>query len=135
MIYYLLVVYSSFFMTVPLEMIALGKMFLWDNCYLKIILTETWFSDEKKHQFESSDLNQNGYKSSVSNQKSRIGSGAALVCRSDINMRRMSVGVKQSLNTEYGNLVLKTLRFTALVFIDPRHWRQQTSLKWTFVSF
>lgn len=83
------------------------------------ILTETWFSDEKQHQFESSDLNQNGYKISVSNRKNRIGGGVALVCRSDINMRRISIGVKQSFEYGVWQLIFKNITIHCVGIYRP----------------
>ena len=44
------------------------------------VLTETWYSDEKQHKFETSDLNQNGYKLSVAKRKNKLGGGIALTC-------------------------------------------------------
>ena len=36
------------------------------------LLTETWFSDYKQHQYETSDLNQNAYKISIENRKEKL---------------------------------------------------------------
>ena len=73
------------------------------------LLTETWFSDDKQHQFDTSDLNQNGYKISVANRKGRVGGGIALTCRSSVNMRKLSGGTTDSFEFGIWELVLKSI--------------------------
>ncbi|XP_060601863.1 uncharacterized protein LOC132755083 [Ruditapes philippinarum] len=73
------------------------------------ILTETWFSDHKQHQFETSDLNQYGYKLSVTNRPNRIGGGIALTHRTTSNSRRISNGVTRSFEFGIWQLILKNI--------------------------
>lgn len=56
------------------------------------LLTETWYSDDKQHQFETSDVNRFGYKLSVMNRKNRIGGEIALAYRNVINVTKVSSG-------------------------------------------
>ena len=73
------------------------------------ILTETWYSDEKQHQYETSDLNYFGYKLSVVYTKNRIGVEIALTYMNKINVTKRSGG--SSVSFEYGvwKLVFKNL--------------------------
>lgn len=73
------------------------------------LLTETWYTDEKQHQFETSDLNQNGYKLSVTNRKNQKGGGVAITCRNTINMRRVTNGTVRSFEYGIWKLVFKSL--------------------------
>lgn len=73
------------------------------------LLTETWYSDNKQHQYESSDLNQNGYKISVVNRKNRVGGGIAVTCRSGVKMRRLSFGTSQTFEIGIWQLILKNI--------------------------
>jgi hypothetical protein len=83
------------------------------------ILTETWYSDEKQYQFETSDLNQNGYKISVSNRQNRIGGGVALTCRSGVNMRRLLSGAKSSFEYGVWQLIFKSITIHCVGIYRP----------------
>ena len=83
------------------------------------VLTETWYSDEKRYQFETSDLNQNGYKISVSNRQNRIGGGVALSCRSGVNMRRLLSGAKSSLEYGVWQLIFKSITIHCVGIYRP----------------
>ena len=71
------------------------------------LLTETWYSDEKQHQYETSDFNQHGYKISVANHKNKIGGGIALTCKTEIKIRKMDHGTKQSFEFGIWKLIFK----------------------------
>ena len=73
------------------------------------LLTETWYSDEKQHHFETSDLNQNGYKMSVAIRRNKIGGGVALTCKSGVNMRKIVSGTTQSFEYGVWQLILKNI--------------------------
>ncbi|XP_060556715.1 uncharacterized protein LOC132717301 [Ruditapes philippinarum] len=73
------------------------------------LLTETWYSDEKQHQYETSDLNQHGYKISVANRKNKIGGGVALTCKTEIKMRKMEHWNKQSFEFGIWKLIFKSI--------------------------
>lgn len=73
------------------------------------LLTETWYSDEKQHQYESSDLNQNGYRISVANRQNRIGGGIALTYRTTANVRRLSADMSGSFEYGVWQLTLKNI--------------------------
>lgn len=71
------------------------------------LLTETWFSNDKQHQFKTCDLNQNGYKISVVNRQHKIGGGLAVTCRSNVKMHKISSGIKRSFEFGVWQLILK----------------------------
>lgn len=73
------------------------------------LLTETWYSDNKQHQYETSDLNQNGYSLSVTNRKNRIGGGIALAHRTNINIRKLSAGTRTSFEFGLWKMILKNI--------------------------
>lgn len=78
------------------------------------ILTETWYSDEKEHQYKTSDLNQNGYKISVANRQNRGGGGVALTCRSGVNSRKLLAGNKPTFEFGLWQLVFKNITINCI---------------------
>jgi len=83
------------------------------------LLTETWYSDEKPHQYESSDLNQNGYKISVANRKNRIGGGIDLTYRNGITMRNISCGSTSSFEFGIWQLIFKSITMHVIGIYRP----------------
>jgi len=83
------------------------------------ILTETWYSDEKQHQYETSDLNNFGYKLGVVNRQNRIGGGIALTYTNKINVTQLSGG--SSVSFEYGiwKLVFKNICIQVIGIYRP----------------
>jgi len=73
------------------------------------ILTETWHSDEKQHQYETSDLNHFGYKLSVVNRQNRIGGGIVLTYTNKINVTKLSCGSTVSFENGIWKLVFTNI--------------------------
>ncbi len=71
------------------------------------VFTETWFSDEKLHQIDTSDLNQNGYTMSTVNRSNRTGGGVALTCRTGVTVRDGALELKGSQSMGDGRILLK----------------------------
>ena len=83
------------------------------------LLTETWYSDDKQHQFETCDLNQNGYKISVANRKNRIGGGIALTYRTGVNMRKITSGMSRCFEYGIWKLIFKNITLNILGIYRP----------------
>ena len=99
------------------------------------ILTETWYSDEKQHQFETSDLNQNGYKISVCNRRNKIGGGVALSCRSEVNMRKLLSGIESSFEYGLWRLIFKTITIHCVGVYRPPNTSTPTEFVSEFFKF
>lgn len=85
----------------------------------KIDFAETWFSDHNQHQFETSDLNQCGYKLSVANRPNRIGGGIALTHSNTSNSHRISNGVTRSFEFGIWQLILKNITLHIIGIYRP----------------
>jgi hypothetical protein len=85
------------------------------------LLTETWYSNDRQDQIDTSDLNQNGYKICAVNRPNRTGGGIALVHRTGVNVRKSRVHLKIPLKMAFGNLCSKTFQLRLLAFIDHHH--------------
>ena len=84
------------------------------------VLTETWYADEKQHKFETSDLNQNGYKLSVANRKNKMGGGIALTCRSEVKMRKLKSGTTNSFEFGIWQLMFKNITMHVIGIYRPQ---------------
>ena len=99
------------------------------------LFTETWYSDDKQHQFETSDLNQNGYNISVVNRQNRIGGGIALTCRTGVNMRRLKAGMTRSFEHGIWQLIFKNITLTVIGIYRPPSLATSGQFVTEFVQF
>ena len=99
------------------------------------VLTETWFSDHKQHQFETSDLNQYGYKISVTNRQNRIGGGIALTHRNTYTSRRISHGVTRSFEFGIWQHILKNITLHIMGVYRPPSLATNTQFISDFSEF
>ena len=83
------------------------------------VLTETWYSDEKPHQYETSDFNQNGYNISVVNRKNRIGGGIALTYKNGIAVTELSNSFTHSFEFGIWKLVFKNITMHVIGVYRP----------------
>ena len=83
------------------------------------LLTETWFSDNKQHQYETSDLNQNGYKISTANRKEKVGGGIALTCKDKINMLKIKSGTYRSFEFGIWKLIFRNITLFVIGIYRP----------------
>lgn len=59
-------------------------------------MTETWYSDDKKDQYEKSYLNTVGYKIDVANRQMQTGGGIAITYRKGINLCKVKNGTTKT---------------------------------------
>ena len=84
------------------------------------VFTETWSSDEKQHQIDTSDLNQNGYTMSTVNRSSRIGGGVALTCRTWVTVRKVSSSKNRTFEHGIWQLILKNITINVVGVYRPQ---------------
>jgi hypothetical protein len=98
--------------------VLIGQLLREDNVDFAL-LTETWYSDDKQHQFESCDLNQHGFKISVANRQNRIGDGIALTCRTGVNMRKIKSGVNSCFEFGIWKTIFKNVTMNIVGIYRP----------------
>lgn len=99
------------------------------------LLTETWYSDNKQHQFQTSDLNQNQYNISAANREGRVGGGIALVCRNGINMIKIDSGTTDSFEFGIWKLIFKHITLHVIGIYRPPSLTTVTQFADDFSTF
>lgn len=73
------------------------------------LLTETWYSDDKKDQYEKSYLNTVGYKIDVANRQMQTGGGIAITYRKGINLCKVKNGTTKTFEFSVWKLSFRTM--------------------------
>lgn len=99
------------------------------------ILTETWYSDDKQHHIDTSDLNQSGYTLSLVNRPKRIGGGVGLVSRTGVNVRKINSRTRNSFEHGIWKVVLRNISMTIVGVYRPPNLCTVTNFVSEFCEF